>query len=111
MYEDGFRETISKAEQLREREAAYRASLPTDPAEKLKAIQNLWINDDYFEKGSMREAEVIAFALESMVETCDPENIPEERDAMRWFTSRLIECQRAESKRIRRAMDLAQTSQ
>ncbi len=30
----------------------------------------------------------------------------EERDAMRWLTDRLIECQRAEYGRIEKAMDI-----
>lgn len=105
-----FRDTVTEAEELRARQAAYRATLPTDPVEKCKAIREIWISDDYYSGGTLREAQVIAFALESMVASCDPENVPEEREAMRWLTARLIDCQRAEYRRIDRAMDILQRS-
>ncbi len=43
-----------------------------------------------------------------MVQTSDRENVAEEREAMRWLTARLIDCQRAEYERIGRAMDILQ---
>ena len=101
-----YQEDMARVEKLRAREAAYRASMPVDPKGKCDAIRKLWIDDDYYSRGYMREAQAIAFALESMVKDCDPENVPEERDAMRWFTDRLIECQRAEYGRIEKAMDI-----
>ncbi|WP_299837509.1 hypothetical protein [uncultured Jannaschia sp.] len=44
----------------------------TDPKDKSDALRKLWINDDYYSGGTLGEAQVIAFAHESMVKTCDP---------------------------------------
>ena len=97
---------LAKVAELRAREAAYRETLPASPEEKCDAVRKIWINDDFHSRGYLREAQAIAQALDSMVETCDPENTPEERDAMRWLTDRLIDCQREEYKRIDKAMDI-----
>ena len=101
-----FRDTVAEAEALRARQAAYRAAIPTDPAAKCKAARDLWKDDDLYSTGGIAEAQAIALALEAMVARCDPENVPEEREAMRWLTHRLIACQRAETARIERARDI-----
>lgn len=76
-----FREHIEQAQALRDRQAAYLASLPTDPAEAIRAANKLLYPSGGQYPEDFEEALHLSFALEALLRTLEVDAPGRVRDA------------------------------
>ena len=84
-----FQSNVDHAKNLRDRQAVYLASLPTDPPEAIRAaIETLHPNGEEYPEG-VEEALHLSFALAAIVKGGDLDHEGHERDAALYLSDRL----------------------
>lgn len=90
-HEDGFQEALDYAKSLRERQAAYHASLPRDPSDALRGALEMMHPDGEEYLDGFEEALHLSVALEALVETGVSKEDPMRHPAARYISSRMVE--------------------
>lgn len=88
-YEQFYREFIERTQTLRDRQAAYRASLPTDPQDKIRAAREILQHGGEDYPDGIEEALHLSYALEAMLKQSDLDVEGRSRNAALYIADRL----------------------
>lgn len=105
-YEDLFTEHVEKTKALRERQATYLASLPTDPPEAIRAaLKVLHPDGDCYPEG-IEEAMNLTYALEAMMKDGDLDACGGSRDAALFLADRVTSALHRATRQMDRIADI-----
>lgn len=88
-YETFYQEFIERTQALRDRQAAYCASLPTDPHDKIRAARDILQHGGEDYPDGIEEALHLSYALEALVKEGDLDAEGRSRDAALYIADRL----------------------
>ena len=98
---------LAEIEELRGRQRAYIASLPTEPADRIAAIRKIMHPDSEAYPAGFEEAQALGLALQAMIQIGDvDENNPEVRRAALWIADRMETLMRGLERDLQRIADL-----
>ena len=101
-----FREQVEQTRVLRDRQAAYRKSLPTDPPEAIRAALRIMhpTGDDY--PDGIEEALHLSFALEALVRAGDLDAQGRSREAALYVADRVSDAMHRATRQLDRIADI-----
>lgn len=101
-----FRQSIEKAQELRDRQAAYLASLPTDPREVIRAALKLMHPTGNEYPDGIEEALHLSCALEALVKEGDLDVEGRSRDAALYVASQVSNAMHRAARQLSRVADI-----